>query len=110
MSDTGRKDSSVFTFPPTQATTNMTAANRGPKFDYFLSSDVDHYEQFKDRVELFFALNPEEEKKKAMIFLNAISMDLYSLIDSLCRPAKPANKTLQEVFKFLDGHYKKTTN
>ena len=88
----------------------MTAANRGPKFDYFLSSDVDHYEQFKDRVELFFALNPEEEKKKAMIFLNAISMDLYSLIDSLCRPAKPANKTLQEIFKFLDGHYKKTTN
>lgn len=110
MSDTERKDSSVFTFPPTQATTNMTAANRGPKFDYFLSSDVDHYEQFKDRVELFFALNPEEEKKKAMIFLNAISMDLYSLIDSLCRPAKPANKTLQEIFKFLDGHYKKTTN
>ena len=37
-------------------------------------------------------------------------MELYSLIDSLCRPSKPANKTLQEIFKILDGHYKKTTN
>ena len=124
MSDTEKKDPSGLTAPPAQGSTNMTsafwgpaqgstnmtAAKRGPKFDYFLASDVDHYEQFKDRVELFFALNPEAEKIKAMIFLNAISMELYSLIDSLCRPSKPANKTLQEIFKILDGHYKKTTN
>ena len=124
MSDTEKKDPSGLTAPPApgssnitsafwgpaQGSTNMTAAKRGPKFDYFLASDVDHYEQFKDRVELFVALNPEAEKIKAMIFLNAISMELYSLIDSLCRPSKPANKTLQEIFKILDGHYKKTTN
>ena len=36
---------------------------RLPKFDYFLASDNEHYETFKDRVELFFQLNPEDEQK-----------------------------------------------
>ena len=49
MSDTEKKDPSGLTAPPAQGSTNMTAAKRGPKFDYFLASDVDHYEQFKPR-------------------------------------------------------------
>lgn len=79
-------------------------------FDGFLVSDVEKYEVFKEKVELFFVCNPVPQEMKTALFLNGINDDVYKLIKDRLHPGKPLDKSLEELFRVLDEHYKVIVN
>lgn len=92
--------------------TKDTSAPRQLKtnFDSFLVSDVNKYEVFKERVELFFQCNPVAEECKSAIFLNGINEDVYKLLKDRVHPVKPVQRSLKDLFEVLDEHYKVVVN
>lgn len=79
-------------------------------FEHFLVSDVEKYEVFKEKVELFFVVNPVPKGIKSAVFLNGINDDVYKLIKDRVHPCKPINKSVEELFKVLDSHFKVVVN
>lgn len=89
--------------------------NRGysskPKFDEFLAKDgAKDYVVFQERVLLYFDVNSVPAKRQTGLFLTSISQCVYKLIRDRVAPAKPKDKTIEELFKALDGHYVAKTN
>lgn len=76
-----------------------------PKFADFTGADPRKYESFKERVELYFDVEPEPEDRQAKVFLANVDPELYERLRVLVRPAVPKELSLKSLFEALDGHF-----
>ena len=78
------------------------------KIDAF-DPEVEEWPQYVERLEHFFEANgivgEENQAKRRSTFLLVIGPALYKLLRSLLSPAKPADKTLEELTELLANHY-----
>ena len=63
---------------------------------------------YLERVELYLTANEIAGDKKVAVFLSSMESTTYTLLRDLVVPAKPADKTLEELFKHLNDHYNLT--
>ena len=60
---------------------------------------------YLERIEIYFAANEIKEEKKVPVFLNAIGKQTYGVLRNLLAPAKPSEKTMEELTKALKSHF-----
>ena len=65
---------------------------------------VNHWEQYAERLDQYFAANNIADEKKLAVFLTVIGAKTYVLLSDLLAPAKPATKTNDELVAALKGH------
>ena len=64
------------------------------------------WSQYKERLGHFFAANGvESAEKKHSIFLSVVGEATYKLLRSVVAPAKPGDKTYEELVKLLSAHF-----
>ena len=64
---------------------------------------------YLERMELFFAAaNGIKEEKKVTVFLTVVGATTYTLLRDLVSPAKPKEKTFEELTVVLKKHYEPT--
>lgn len=63
---------------------------------------------YLERMELSFTTNEIADEKKVTVFISSVGSTMYPLLQDLVVPAKPADKTLEELFKLLKDHYNPT--
>ena len=64
------------------------------------------WSQYEERLGHFFAANGvESAEKKRSIFLSVVGAATYKLLRSLVAPAKPGDKTYEELVKLLSAHF-----
>ena len=64
------------------------------------------WSQYEERLGHFFAANGvESAEKKRSIFLSVVGAATYKLLRSLVAPAKPGDKTYEELVKLLGAHF-----
>ena len=71
-------------------------------------SDAESVTAYLECVELFFTVNEIADDKKVTVFLSSMGSTTYTLLQDLAAPTKPADKTLEELFKLLKDHYNPT--
>lgn len=64
-------------------------------------------EKFIDRMEQYFIANDiiNMEKKRA-ILLSKVNAETYDIIDKICKPKKPGEKSYEEIVKLVKGYLK----
>ena len=66
----------------------------------------EEWSQYEERLGHFFAANGmESAEKKRSIFLSVVGAATYKLLRSLVAPAKPGEKTFEELVKLLSAHF-----
>lgn len=65
------------------------------------------WEKFIDRMEQYFIANDiiNMEKKRA-ILLSKVNAETYDMIDKICKPKKPGEKSYEEIVKLVKGYLK----
>lgn len=71
--------------------------------DEFDSTKED-FESYCERLEQFFAANSVAGDKQRAVFLSVVGPSTYGLLKSLLAPAKPSDKTFDELKKSLQDH------
>jgi len=66
--------------------------------------DIEHWATYKERLEQFLAANDVAADKHVAVLLIVIGGKAYELLRSLTAPAKPADKTFDELCQTLDRH------
>lgn len=69
--------------------------------EYNLKED---WENWSERLELYFLANEVDNSKKVAILLTSIGMDGYSLLKDLSTPEKPSSKTYEELVNLMSTH------
>lgn len=66
-----------------------------------------HKNDFIDRMEQYFIANDiiNMEKKRA-ILLSKVNAETYDMIDKICKPKKPREKSYEEIVKLVKGYLK----
>ena len=65
---------------------------------------------YLDRVELYFTANDiTQGEKKVTIFLSEVGVQAYTLLRDLVSPAKPKDKTFEQLMEALKKHYEPTS-
>lgn len=72
------------------------------------NNDTESVTAYLERVDLFFAANEIAADKKVAVFLSSVGSATYALLRDLSAPAKPAEKTMDELTKLLKDHYNPT--
>ena len=62
-------------------------------------------EEYLERVQLYFEANGIKEEKQVAVLLTVIGSTTYALLSSLLAPAKPRDKTLQQLTDTLRQHF-----
>ena len=60
---------------------------------------------YLDRVVLFMEANAVEDDKKVVVLLTVIGSKNYALLQGLLAPAKPRDKTFDELKTVLQSHF-----
>lgn len=60
---------------------------------------------YLERVQLYIDANGVEDDKKVAVLLTVVGSKCYGLLESLLAPAKPKDKTYDELVTALKGHY-----
>ena len=69
----------------------------------------EEWTQYVERLEHFFAANGiEDANKKRSVFLSVIGPSSYKLLRNLVAPAKPGEKTLDELVRAMTQHHSPT--
>ena len=86
-----------------QLATRMATATYGnlQKFN----PDVEGIAAYLERAEIYFKANDIAESKQVHIFLSVLGGRIYSLLRDLLAPAKPDEKTFQELAEVLKNHF-----
>ena len=67
--------------------------------------DNERISAYLERVELFFIANGVAEGKQVATLLSVIGGKTYALLSDLLAPAKPADKSLEELKEVLQTHF-----
>ena len=62
-------------------------------------------EEYLERVQLYFEANGIKEEKQVAVLLTVIGSATYALLSSLLAPAKPRDKTFQQLAETLRQHF-----
>lgn len=65
----------------------------------------EEWPSYVERLEAFFSANDVDDTKKKDIFFSCCGAKTYSLLRDLVKPAKPQDKSLDEVLDVLGSHY-----
>ena len=69
----------------------------------------EEWPQYVERLGHFFEANEiEDEGKKRSIFCTVVGPTVFKLIRNLVSPAKPGEKSYEDLVKLLTEHYKPT--
>ena len=78
------------------------------KIDEF-DKTKEEWTQYVERMDHFFAANDiTEASKKKLVLLSVIGPSTYALLRNLVSPAKPGDKTYDELVSVLKEHYNLT--
>ena len=84
-----------------QLTTRMTAIGKIEQF-----KPEESITAYLERVELYFAATDiSDGAKKVTVFLSVVGMQAYTLLRDLVSPAKPKEKTFEQLTEALKKHY-----
>ena len=64
------------------------------------------FSEYMERLEQYYAANDVDDAKKIAILLTSIGKETYSLLRSLVAPAKPKDKSYEDVVEVLTNHFK----
>lgn len=84
----------------------------GKPEDFHFEESEESFDSYRQRLEQYFAANgldTTQEKTKA-VFLTVVGKRAHSLLMDLCAPAKPSEKTYQDLVGLLEKHYVPETN
>ncbi|XP_055701692.1 uncharacterized protein K02A2.6-like [Phlebotomus papatasi] len=87
------------------SSTKSTTCGKFPSVD-----PDDDITGFRDRVEQFFIAQSTPENKQVATLIANIPPDMYANLKKLSYPELPSKKSLQELLKMLENHYKKKSN
>ena len=73
--------------------------NIGP-FD----ANNDQWMSYKERLEQFFAANEVDNSKHVAVLLSVVGAKTYELLRTLTAPAKPAERTFEQLCQVLETH------
>lgn len=68
------------------------------------------FEEYKERLELFFELNDVVEEKRVAMLITLIGPDTYRILKSLVIPAEPKKKKYEELVAALTNYFAPTVN
>ncbi len=78
------------------------------KIDHF-DEEVEEWPQYVERLQHFFEANDitgeDNKNKRRSVFLTVIGPSPYKLLRNLLAPAKPADKTFEQLAGILQEHY-----
>ena len=75
------------------------------KIDEFNTDENQDFNEYLERLEEYFAANDiDNENKIKSIFLTVVGSKTYSLIRSLCAPAKPTDRTYAALKALVKEH------
>ena len=78
------------------------------KIDYF-DPELEDWSQYVERLEQFFEANgivgEENAVKRRSTFLSVVGSSPYKLLRSILAPAKPTEKTFEQLAEVLKKHY-----
>lgn len=81
------------------ATSMALIGNIGP-FD----ANNDQWMSYKERLEQFFAANEVDNSKHVAVLLSVVGAKTYELLRTLTAPAKPAERTFEQLCQVLETH------
>ena len=67
--------------------------------------DAESIAAYTERIDLYFVANDVPEDKQVPVFLSMVGGKSYELLRNLCAPAKPQEKTYQQLKELLKGHF-----
>lgn len=67
--------------------------------------DMEGIAAYLEHVEIYFKANDIAESKKVPVFLSILGDKIYFLLRDLLVPAKPDEKTFQELADVLKNHF-----
>ena len=62
---------------------------------------------YVERVEMFFAANSVPSERKVAVFLSLVGAKTFSLVRSLVAPAKPSERSFNQLTEVLKAHFSK---
>ncbi|KAJ8927083.1 hypothetical protein NQ314_020490 [Rhamnusium bicolor] len=66
----------------------------------------DDFEIFEERLEQFFLANRIENERKVSVLLTSIDEETYKTLKNLCDPAKPKDKSYEQLIGLLSTQFK----
>jgi hypothetical protein len=69
------------------------------------NKETERFSTYIDRLELYFEANSIPEEKQVAVFLTVVGAKNFSLLNDLCAPEKPKDKTLVDLIGKLMGHF-----
>ncbi|CAL1681073.1 unnamed protein product [Lasius platythorax] len=95
--------------------TKNSQGNRSRKMEYAANLDFkigqDDWEEFVERMELFFKANDiEDENKRKAILLTKIDAETYKIVRKVCAPQKPKDTPWKEIIEKLENFVKPKVN
>ncbi|CAL1672469.1 unnamed protein product [Lasius platythorax] len=89
--------------------------NRSRKMEYTTNLDFkigqDDWEEFVERMELFFEVNDiEDENKRKAILLTKIDAETYKIVRKVCAPQKPKHTPWKEIIEKVENFVKPKVN
>lgn len=84
----------------------------GKPEDFHFEESEESFESYQQRLEQYFAANGLDTKdgKTKAVFLTVVGKRSHSLLMDLCAPAKPSEKSYEELVGLLQKHYVPKTN
>uniref|UniRef100_A0A1X7SIH3 Retrotransposon gag domain-containing protein n=1 Tax=Amphimedon queenslandica TaxID=400682 RepID=A0A1X7SIH3_AMPQE len=70
-------------------------------------ADIESIENYEQRVKMYLEANDVPDVKRVPVFLSVIGASNFSLLSSLLAPAKPSEKTVDELLEVLKAHFSK---
>ncbi|XP_066955294.1 uncharacterized protein [Macrobrachium rosenbergii] len=67
--------------------------------------DLEDFDVYVERVQLFFTVNDIEEEKKTAVFLTLVGPKNYAILRDLIHPSNPNSKTFDELILVLKNHF-----
>ncbi|XP_070526962.1 uncharacterized protein [Cardiocondyla obscurior] len=92
-----------------QSSSLVTLSRKTMEFSANLDFDIDKddWKRFIDRIEQYFIANDIiEAAKKRSILLSKVNAATHDVIDKICKPNKPREKTYEELIKIVKDYLK----
>lgn len=88
-----------------EGTAEKVMAEYKAKLEFKLGTD--EWEEFVERIELYFVTNDiEDKKKKRALFLMKMDTEKYSAVRKVCAPKKPGETPLKEIITKMEQFLK----
>lgn len=71
---------------------------------------VDDWDEFVERIDLYFEANGIAEEKKRAIFLTKVDAETYKVVRKVCAPAKPKEVALEDIIQKVGKYIKPKAN